>query len=136
WQDLFAKPQAEAARPTPWWREKRTQVLEILGDREAAYVYDVDTVRAAARALRAMGSISRVHYAMKANPHPALLAAVRQEGIEFECVARQEAERVLALFPDLDPVRVLYTPNFASREEYAWALERGVQVTVDNVYAL
>ena len=42
----------------------------------------------------------------------------------------------MALFPDLDPRRVLYTPNFASREEYAWALQRGVQVTVDNGYAL
>jgi len=136
WQELFAKPQDDAPRAMPWWREKRAQVLTALGDRDAAYVYDLGTVRAAARSLRAMGSVSRVHYAMKANPHPALLAAVREEGIEFECVARPEAERVLGLFPDLDPVRVLYTPNFASREEYAWALERGVQVTVDNVYAL
>ena len=136
WQELFAKPQADTARSTPWWREKRTQVLGALGDREAAYIYHVDTVRAAARALRAMDSISRVHYAMKANPHPALLAAVREEGLEFECVARNEAERVLKLFPDLEPRRVLYTPNFASREEYAWALERGVQVTVDNLYVL
>ncbi len=136
WQELFAQPQDGAVRATPWWREKRTQVLTALGDREAAYVYDLDTVRAAARALRAMGSVSRVHYAMKANPHPKLLAAVREEGIEFECVSRKEAELVLGIFPDLDARRVLYTPNFASREEYAWALERGVQVTVDNSYAL
>ena len=136
WQELFAKPQADTARSTPWWREKRAQVLGALGDREAAYIYHVDTVRSAARALRAMDSISRVHYAMKANPHPALLAAVREEGLDFECVARNEAERVLGLFPDLDPRRVLYTPNFASRDEYAWALQRGVQVTVDNAYAL
>jgi diaminopimelate decarboxylase/aspartate kinase len=121
---------------TPWWRDKRSEVLAALGDREAAYVYHLETVRAAARALRAMGSISRVHYSMKANSHPALLAAVRAEGIELECVARPEAERALGLFPDLDPRRVLYTPNFASREEYAWALERGLQVTVDNLYSL
>ena len=136
WQDLFAKPQAGAAASSPWWREKRSQVLAALGNRDAAYVYDLEAVRASARALRAMSSISRVHYAMKANPHPALLAAVREEGIELECVARKEAERVLGLFPDLDPRRVLYTPNFASRDEYAWALDRGVQVTVDNLYAL
>jgi bifunctional diaminopimelate decarboxylase / aspartate kinase len=136
WQDLFAKPPADVVAPTPWWREKRTQVLAALGDRDAAYVYDLDSVRAAARALRGMSSISRIHYSMKANPHPALLAAVREEGVEFECVARNEAERALGLFPDLDPRRVLYTPNFASRAEYAWALERGVQVTVDNIYAL
>jgi len=136
WQELFAKPQDGAARPVPWWREKRTQLLEALEARDAAYVYDLEAVRAAARALRGMGSISRVHYAMKANPHPAVLQAVREEGVEFECVARNEIERVLGLFPRLDPRRVLYTPNFASREEYAWALERGVQVTVDNLYAL
>ena len=135
WQELSA-PQPAAVRATPWWWEKRTRVLQALGDREAAYIYDLDTVRAAARALRDMSSVQRVHYAMKANPHPALLTAVREEGLEFECVARKEVERVLALFPDLDPRRVLYTPNFASREEYAWALERGVQVTVDNGYAL
>ncbi|MDE2262875.1 MAG: bifunctional aspartate kinase/diaminopimelate decarboxylase [Gammaproteobacteria bacterium] len=136
WQDLFAKPRDGAARALPWWRQKRTQVLAALGERDAAYLYHLDTVRAAARALRAMGSVSRVHYSMKANSHPALLAAVRAEGIEFECVARPEAERALGLFPDLDPRRVLYTPNFAPREEYAWALERGLQVTVDNLYVL
>ena len=136
WEELFAKPQDGAARARPWWREQRTQVLTALGDRDAAYVYHLDTVRAAARALRAMSSLSRVHYSMKANSHPALLAAVREEGIELECVARPEAERALGLFPDLDPRRVLYTPNFASREEYAWALERGLQVTVDNLYSL
>ncbi len=136
WQELFAKPQEAAARSVPWWQHKRQPLLEALGARDAAYVYDLDAVRAAARALRGMGSISRVHYAMKANPHAALLRTVRDEGIEFECVARNEIERVLGLFPQLDPRRVLYTPNFASREEYAWALERGVQVTVDNLYAL
>ncbi len=136
WQELFAKPQEPAARAKPWWREKRAQIMAALGERDAAYLYDLETVRAAARALRAMSSISRVHYSMKANPHPGLLAAIRQEGIEFECVARSEAERVLELFPELDPRRVLYTPNFASREEYAWALKRGVQVTVDNLYVL
>jgi diaminopimelate decarboxylase/aspartate kinase len=136
WQELFAKPRDGAQRTTPWWREKRSQVLAALGDLDAAYVYHLDTVRAAARALRALSAVSRVHYSMKANSHPALLAAVREEGIELECVARPEAERALGLFPDLDPARVLYTPNFAPREEYAWALERGLQVTVDNLYAL
>jgi diaminopimelate decarboxylase/aspartate kinase len=136
WQELFATPQPGAGSAAPWWREKRARLLDALGARDAAYVYDLEAVRAASRSLRAMGSIARVHYAMKANPHPALLQAVRDEGIEFECVARHEVERVLGLFPQLDPRRVLYTPNFASRAEYAWALERGVQVTVDNLYVL
>jgi bifunctional diaminopimelate decarboxylase / aspartate kinase len=136
WEQLFAKPQAGAPSAPPWWREKRTELLAALGVRDAAYVYDLDTVRAAARALRGLSSLSRVHYSVKANPHAALLRVLAEEGVEFECVSRAEVEWVLELFPRLDPRRVLYTPNFAAREEYAWALERGVQVTVDNLYAL
>jgi bifunctional diaminopimelate decarboxylase / aspartate kinase len=136
WEQLFAKPQRGAAAAAPWWREKREQLLGTLGTRAAAYVYDLDTVRAAARALRGMSALARVHYSVKANPHGSLLRALHEEGVEFECVSRNEVERVLALFPRLDARRVLYTPNFAPREEYAWALERGVQVTIDNAYAL
>ena len=94
------------------------------------------TACGAARALRAMGSLGRVHYSMKANPHRELLRTLRAEGIEFECVSQGEIERLLELFPDLEPQRILYTPNFAPRAEYQWAVERGVRVTIDNPYAL
>jgi bifunctional diaminopimelate decarboxylase / aspartate kinase len=136
WQQLFAAPDDGERAPPPWWRARRAELLARLGERSAAYVYDIDSVRGAARALRALRSLERVHYSMKANPHPQILAALRAEGIEFECVAQGEVERLLATCPDLDPQRILYTPNFAPREEYAWALARGVRVTVDNLYAL
>ena len=32
--------------------------------------------------------------------------------------------------------RILFTPNFAPREEYEWALNKGLQVTLDNLYPL
>ena len=136
WQQLFSQPQDPASGSVPWWRSKRTQLLEALGEHEAAFVYDLEAVRAAARALRGLASLARVHYSMKANPHPQLLRTLRAEGIEFECVSRGEVERVLQLFPDLDRERILYTPNFAPRAEVAWALTAGVRVTVDNSYAL
>jgi diaminopimelate decarboxylase/aspartate kinase len=136
WQQLFAAPDDGERAPPPWWRVRRTQLLARLGERAAAYVYDIDTVRAAARALRALRSLERVHYSMKANPHADILRALRAEGIEFECVSQGEVERILATCPDLDPQRILYTPNFAPREEYAWALARGVRVTLDNGHAL
>jgi diaminopimelate decarboxylase/aspartate kinase len=137
WQQLFSKsPPEEGRLAAPWWRGKREQLLATLGEREAAFVYDLASVRAAARALRAMASVSRVHYSMKANPHPKLLEAMRSEGIDFECVSRGEVERVLQLFPAIERARILYTPNFAAREEYAWALAEGVRVTVDNSYCL
>ncbi len=136
WEQLFRNAPASAVPQEPWWRARREQLLETLGARESAYVYHLESVRAAARALRSIDSLARVHYAIKANPHPDVLRAVAAEGVDFECVSRGELERVLGLFPALEPARVLYTPNFASREEYRWALERGVQVTVDSLYAL
>ncbi len=136
WQQLFAPPQSVSGVPSPWWRTRRAQLLEALGDEDAAFVYDLETVRAAARSLRGLGSLARVHYSMKANPHPQLLRTLRGEGIEFECVSRGEIERLLGLFPDLEPRRILYTPNFAPRTEIEWALGKGVRVTVDGAYAL
>jgi bifunctional diaminopimelate decarboxylase / aspartate kinase len=136
WQQLFSQPANGTVQALPWWRQKRTELVAALADRGAAFVYDLETVRSTARALRGLSSLGRVHYSMKANPHPQVLQAVRAEGIDFECVSRGEVERALKLFPDIDRQRILYTPNFAPRDEYAWALEQGVRVTVDNTYAL
>ena len=136
WQQLFSGPPAAGAPPAPWWRAKRAALLAALGERDAAFIYDLDVARSAARALRALGSIGRVHYSVKANPHPQLLRALHAEGIEFECVSLGEVERVLELFPQLERQRILYTPNFAPRAEYAAALAAGVRVTVDNGYVL
>ena len=136
WQQLFAHPGASEEGPPPWWRARRSELLTLFTDRDAAFVYDLAVVAQAARALKALTSIARVHYSVKANPHAAILGALREEGVDFECVSRGEAERLLAQFADLDPARILYTPNFAARAEVAWALERGLRVTVDNTYLL
>jgi diaminopimelate decarboxylase/aspartate kinase len=93
-------------------------------------------VRSAARRLRSLKSISRVFYAIKANPNPEILRVIAAEGLDFECVSRGEIERVLGTLPGLPRQRVLYTPNFAPREEYVWAFEQGVTVTIDNLYVL
>ncbi|MBV9696819.1 MAG: bifunctional aspartate kinase/diaminopimelate decarboxylase, partial [Gammaproteobacteria bacterium] len=136
WQQLFAPPSEVPAGAPPWWRSQREGLLAALGAQPAAFVYDLASVSAAAHALKGLNAISRVHYSMKANPHPRLLSTLRAAGIDFECVARGEVERLLELFPDLPPAHILYTPNFAAREEYAWALAAGVRVTIDNAYVL
>ncbi len=136
WQQLFSQPPPEGSAPTPWWRARRAQLLEALGGEEAAYVYDLEVVQAAAQALRGLSAIARVHYSMKANPHPQILAALHAQGVDFECVSRGEIERLQQQFPELVRHRILYTPNFAARSEIAWALAAGVRVTVDNAYVL
>jgi diaminopimelate decarboxylase/aspartate kinase len=135
WEQLYSprRPEAEAA---PWWKLRRTQLLERLGDRDSAYVYDLQTVTGQARALTGMKSLSRALYAIKANSHPAVLQAVATSGLSFECVSRAEVERVLEAVPGLDRDRILFTPNFAPRAEYEWALSQGIRLTVDNLYVL
>jgi bifunctional diaminopimelate decarboxylase / aspartate kinase len=43
---------------------------------------------------------------------------------------------VLETLPGIDRGRILFTPNFAPRSEYEWALEQGVHLTLDNLHAL
>ena len=136
WQQLFARTAADDEGPPPWWRTRRAELLTCFADREAAFVYDLNVVAGAARALKRLSGVARVHYSMKANPNPVILQTLRAAGVDFECVSRGEAERLLEIFPDLEPARLLYTPNFAARAEVAWALERGLRVTVDNTYLL
>ena len=120
----------------PWWHARRDELLRLAQQHESAYVYDGAQVSAAAGRLRALRSVARVFYAMKANPHPALLRIIADAGLSFECVSRGELEHLFASLPDLAHSRVLYTPNFAPRAEYAWAFEHGVTVTIDNPFLL
>jgi diaminopimelate decarboxylase/aspartate kinase len=119
-----------------WWRVRRDALLACLGSRDSAYVYDLDTVRAQVAAFGSLRSVSQALYALKANPHPEILRTVHAAGCGFECVSRAEVERVLAEVTDAGRERLLFTPNFAPRAEYAWALERGLRVTVDNLSVL
>jgi diaminopimelate decarboxylase/aspartate kinase len=125
-----------AARRPAWWRGERTRLLELAARGTPRYVYHLPTVRDRARELAAMGAVDRRFYALKANPHPAVLRTLEAEGFGFECVSRAELEHLFAVLPALDPTRVLFTPSFAPREEMAAAMTRDVWVTLDSVYPL
>lgn len=136
WEELFTAQPAPERRPENWWQRKRDRLLEI-GEREGhAYVYDLETVEAAARALLGMHSVDRVLYAMKANFNPEILRALAHLGVSFDCVAPGEVHHLREAVPDVDTSSLLFTPNFAPRQEYEWALEEGLQVTLDNLHPL
>jgi diaminopimelate decarboxylase/aspartate kinase len=73
---------------------------------------------------------------MKANPNPDILRLFHAEGLALECVSQGEVERVFAAVPGIDRTSVLFTPNFAPRAEYEWALKQGINVTLDNLHPL
>lgn len=136
WEQLRPGAADLPKRPARWWEEKRDALVARLGDDLCAYVYDLDTVDARLRALKGIEGVDRVLYAMKANAFGPVLDRVRAAGVGFECVSPGEIARVLERFPDLDPSEILFTPNFAPREEYRDALEAGVRTTLDSVEPL
>ena len=135
WEQLNEPERIEADRSV-WWHRRRDALIAALGDRQCVYAYDLATVATQAQALSGMRSLSRVFYAIKANSHPGILRTIAAAGLSFECVSRGEIERVLEAVPGIARERLLFTPNFASREEYQWALDQRLCVTVDNLYVL
>ena len=136
WQELVDAGTPEDEAPTAWWHDRREALLRIADAQSPRYVYNADLLRERSEDVQALCPVDRAFYAVKANPHPGVLRVLERQGLGFECVSPGELERVFEVFPDLDPERVLFQPNFAAPAEYADAFERGVHVTVDNVQPL
>jgi len=135
WEQLFQQEEPVALR-TPWWVAQRDALLDLIGERDSAYVYHLQSVRDAARRLKQLTACDRMLYAMKANPHADVLRTLDAEGVRMECVSMAEVEHALDCLPDLQAEHILFTPNFAPREEYRAALNSGVQLTIDNLFVL
>lgn len=136
WDDSFNVRNCAAAKAEPWWLRKKDELLPLAEQQVCAYVYDAATVRSAARSLRNLGSVNRLLYAMKANFNPELIRILASEGVDFDCVSPAEVEHLRAIVPELDDRRILLTLNFAPRKEYEWAIDEGLQITLDNLYPL
>jgi diaminopimelate decarboxylase/aspartate kinase len=135
WQELFSKePTRKTRKPAPpWWEARQQDLLALASQGTPTYVYDAATLSARADALMGLPSVSRVLYALKANGHPEILRRVADKGLGFETVSPGEIALAQAASAG---AYTLFTPNFAPRSEYAWALERGVQLTLDNLHPL
>ncbi|WP_199744135.1 bifunctional aspartate kinase/diaminopimelate decarboxylase [Legionella sp. km772] len=133
WHEEFGKPHV---RPTPWWETERDRLLTVGSMHSPCYVYHNPTQTHRAQQLLALKSVDQIFYAIKANPHSSVLQTLEKENINFECVSIQELELVLELFPNISKERILFTPNFAPKLEYEYALQIGCYVTIDSLYPL
>jgi diaminopimelate decarboxylase/aspartate kinase len=136
WEQIHGRAAPTPPAVAPWWVARRDELIRIAAERSNAYVYDRAALTGSAAELTALAGLDRLLYAVKANPHPEIIAHFAAQGLGFECVSRGEIERVQAAVPGIDPQRILFTPNFAPREEYAWALQAGSWVTLDNLHPL
>ncbi len=134
YRELFEVP--DSTVPTPWWEDRRTDLLELASKSTPCYVYDLATLHETITSMEALQSADRSFYAMKACWNPQVLRLFYERGIGFECVSPGELRYVWNLFPDIDPDRILFTPNFVPREEFVLGYEMAGHVTVGNVRAL
>jgi diaminopimelate decarboxylase/aspartate kinase len=136
WVELQAEKLPVPDVTEPWWLTRREQLLKIATTQLSTYVYDLETVRKACENLATLKHVDRVYYAIKANNQPDILRTVEASGLNFECVSPGEIDHVLNLFPEIDRKRILFTPNFAPRSEYEYGLEKGIWLTLDDLYPL
>lgn len=106
------------------------------GVQTPAYVYDLAEVRANAVRLRAaLPERSEIYYSLKANPHPAILDTLREQGARAEvCSVGELDESLAAGWP---PDTLLYTGPGKRDQDLRHALRRGVrEFSVDSPIGL
>jgi diaminopimelate decarboxylase len=95
------------------------------------FAYSLGVARAQWLRLRqALPERARLAFAVKANPHPALLEAFAELGSCFDCASGGELARVHAL--GIGPGRTFYTGPGKRTGELALALAQGVRVQADG----
>ena len=106
--------------------EARLRKLAASGKTLNAYVYDNSAMRQKIGYLaKIMPAGVKVYYAMKANPHPAFLAAAQEAGVAgIEIASLGEAEK--AVDAGFAPSRLIYTGPGKSAEELTWSVKNGV----------
>lgn len=118
---------------SPWWVEERETLLQMARHQETPFfLLHQPTVSKQLETLKVTSGCDRFLFAIKSNHHPELLRTVRQHGLRFECVSPQEIDHLFRVFPDITGEEILYTPNFASAEDFRRGFERGTFVTLDN----
>lgn len=100
------------------------------------YVYEEDVIRRQCRRLRQAVPLPayRPRYSIKANSSPQILKIVLEEGIDLEVVS--PGEIALALGAGAPPSRIHYCSSGMTRDDMAFALAKGIPITVDSLPAL
>ncbi|MFW5982231.1 MAG: diaminopimelate decarboxylase [Halanaerobiaceae bacterium] len=114
--------------------DKAFELIEKYGS--PLYVYNEDILRKRCRELKNLlpDRNFRVNYSAKANTNLEILKIVRDEGLDVDAMSPGEIyiEEKAGFTSD----RILYISNNVSAEEMKFAIERGINVSVDSLSQL
>ena len=119
-----------------WWKDYVSQLQKIARSTDSSlptYIYHLPTIEAKCRQLLGIKAIHQIHYAIKANHHPAIIQLLESFGMGFDCVSYGEIDYLKQHLRDFNPQKILFTPNFAPVSEYEQAFRDRILVTVDNL---
>ena len=117
-----------------WWTSKQDDLIEIAADGCDKIVYNKQSIIDSIKKLKKISSIDRLFYAMKANYNPSILNLIYENGIGFECVSPGEVKHLIKSIPGIDLNRIIFTPNFAPKSDYIFAIENNLNLTIDNIF--
>jgi diaminopimelate decarboxylase len=100
------------------------------------YVYNENILRSRCRDLKGLISYSNftVNYSPKANGNLELLKIVRSEGLRVD--AMSPGEIFVNLMAGYKPEEILFISNNVSEDEFRYAINAGVKISVDSVSQL
>jgi diaminopimelate decarboxylase len=95
------------------------------------YVYSASSIRGqVARLMQSLGTIGSLHYAVKANANPALLALIFNMGLGADTVSRGEIQQ--ALHAGCPPDRIIFSGVGKTQEELTFALDHGIFINAES----
>jgi len=89
-------------------------------------VLDIDQVEANYAELKAGMPTAHIHYAVKANPHPAILNRLVKLGCKFDAASTQEIE--MCLDAGAVPADISYGNTIKRVQDIAWAWKQGIKL--------
>ena len=87
-------------------------------------VLDINRVEHNYAELKAGMPAAHIHYAVKANPHPAILSRLVQLGCRFDAASTQEIE--MCLDAGAKPGDISYGNTIKRAQDIAWAHAQGI----------
>jgi ornithine decarboxylase len=111
--------------------EKFDRIKAFGKDKETPFlVLDLDVIKANHAALRANLPYAKIYYAVKANPHDEVVAALRDLGSNFDVATRYELDQLLRL--GVSPDRLSFGNTIKKERDIAYFHEKGVRLFVTD----